>query len=154
MIHLEDCPVLRVTFDPWDNTPQSVWMSNVEQGPSSSHSQRIAVISRPGIKPPERKFPLFLVGNPTAAAAVPEEPLPDTRVTEAGADVEVPLLVEVPSPPSDRKPFEVPGTITEQMTQAVKDQVLSQLPEGVQFDDFYPEAVISYASGKRPQDCV
>ena len=89
-----------------------------------------------------------------AAAAVLEEPLPDTWVTEAGADVEVPLLVEVPSPPSDRKPFEVPGTITEQMTQAVKDQVLSQLPEGVQFDDFYPEAVISYASGKRPQDCV
>jgi hypothetical protein len=48
----------------------------------------------------------------------------------------------------------VPGTITEQMTQGVKDQVLSQLPEGVPFDDFYPEAVISYASGKRPQDCA
>ena len=59
-----------------------------------------------------------------------------------------------PAPPGDRKLFEVPGTITEQMTQAVKDQVLSQLPEGVPFDDFYPEAVISYASGKRPQDCV
>jgi hypothetical protein len=62
-----------------------------------------------------------------------------------------------PVPPGDwktRKLFEVPGTITEQMTQGVKDQVLSQLPEGVPFDDFYPEAVISYASGKRPQDCA
>jgi hypothetical protein len=61
------------------------------------------------------------------------------------------------APPGDwktRKLFEVPGTITEQMTQGVKDQVLSQLPEGVPFDDFYPEAVISYASGKRPQDCA
>ena len=61
------------------------------------------------------------------------------------------------APPFDwktRKLFEVPGTITEQMTQGVKDQVLSQLPEGVPFDDFYPEAVISYASGKRPQDCA
>eukprot|EP00900_Chrysochromulina_parva_P013311 jgi/Chrpa1/21981/Chrysochromulina_OHIO_Genome00023087-RA len=38
-----------------------------------------------------------------------------------------------------RKLFEVPGTITEQMTQGVKDQVLSQLPEGVPFENFYPE---------------
>ena len=61
------------------------------------------------------------------------------------------------APPGDwktRKLFEVPGTITEQMTQGVKDQVLSQLPEGVPFENFYPEAVISYASGKRPQDCA
>ena len=45
--------------------------------------------------------------------------------------------------------FEVPGTITEQMTQGVKNQVLSQLPEGVQFDDFYPEAVLTYARARR-----
>jgi hypothetical protein len=50
--------------------------------------------------------------------------------------------------------FEVRGTITEQMTQGVQNQVLSQLPEGVPFENFYPEAVISYASGKRPQDCA
>jgi len=45
--------------------------------------------------------------------------------------------------------FEVRGTITEQMTQGVQNQVLSQLPEGVQFDDFYPEAVLSYARARR-----
>jgi hypothetical protein len=45
--------------------------------------------------------------------------------------------------------FEVRGTITEQMRQGVQNQVLSQLPEGVQFDDFYPEAVLSYARARR-----
>jgi hypothetical protein len=49
----------------------------------------------------------------------------------------------------------VPGVITEQMTQIVKSRVLSKfVPEGVQFDDFYPEVVISYASGRRSgRDC-
>jgi hypothetical protein len=51
--------------------------------------------------------------------------------------------------------FAVPGVITEQMTQIVKSRVLSQfMPEGVQFQDFYPEVVISYASGRRSgRDC-
>ena len=51
--------------------------------------------------------------------------------------------------------FAVPGVITEQMTQIVKSRVLSKfVPEGVQFDDFYPEVVISYASGRRSgRDC-
>eukprot|EP00900_Chrysochromulina_parva_P004828 jgi/Chrpa1/14346/Chrysochromulina_OHIO_Genome00022434-RA len=51
--------------------------------------------------------------------------------------------------------FAVPGVITEQMTQTVKSRVLSQfMPEGVQFKDFYPEVVISYASGRRSgRDC-
>jgi hypothetical protein len=51
--------------------------------------------------------------------------------------------------------FAVPGVITEQMTQIVKSRVLSKfVPEGVQFDDFYPKVVISYASGRRSgRDC-
>ena len=51
--------------------------------------------------------------------------------------------------------FAVPGVITEQMTQTVKSRVLSKfMPEGVQFQDFYPEVVISYASGRRSgRDC-
>jgi len=51
--------------------------------------------------------------------------------------------------------FAVPGVITEQMTQTVKSRVLSHfMPEGVQFKDFYPEVVISYASGRRSgRDC-
>ena len=51
--------------------------------------------------------------------------------------------------------FAVPGVITEQMTQMVKSRVLSHfMPEGVQFQDFYPEVVISYASGRRSgRDC-
>ena len=41
------------------------------------------------------------------------------------------------------------------MTQTVKSRVLSQfVPDGVQFKDFYPEVVISYASGRRSgRDC-
>ena len=51
--------------------------------------------------------------------------------------------------------FAVPAVITEQMTQTVKSRVLSQfVPDGVQFKDFYPEVVISYASGRRSgRDC-
>jgi hypothetical protein len=51
--------------------------------------------------------------------------------------------------------FAVPGVITEQMTQTVKSRVLSKyVPEGVQFQDFYPEVLISYASGRRSgRDC-
>jgi hypothetical protein len=50
--------------------------------------------------------------------------------------------------------FAVPDVISEQMTQVVKSRVLALLPKGVQFQDFYPEVVISYASGRRPgRDC-
>ena len=50
--------------------------------------------------------------------------------------------------------FLVPDVITEQMTQVVKSGVLALLPQGMQFQDFYPEVVISYASGRRlGQDC-
>ena len=51
--------------------------------------------------------------------------------------------------------FAVPAVITEQMTQTVKSRVLSKfVPDGVQFNDFYPEVVISYASGRRSgRDC-
>ena len=79
------------------------------------------------------------------------------RIGLLRSDAPAPEPAPTTAPPGDwktRKLFEVPGTITEQMTQGVKDQVLSQLPEGVPFENFYPEAVISYASGKRPQDCA
>ena len=50
--------------------------------------------------------------------------------------------------------FAVPDVVTEQMTQVVKSGVLALLPQGMQFQDFYPEVVISYASGRRlGQDC-
>jgi len=50
--------------------------------------------------------------------------------------------------------FAVPYVISEQMTQVVKSRVLALLPKGVLFNDFYPEVVISYASGRRSgQDC-
>ena len=50
--------------------------------------------------------------------------------------------------------FAVPDVISEQMTQVVKSRVLALLPKGVQFQDFYPEVVISYASGRRSgRDC-
>jgi hypothetical protein len=86
-----------------------------------------------------------------------DAPAPEPAPTTAPpGDWKTRKLFEVPGKyqESTRKLFEVPGTITEQMTQGVKDQVLSQLPEGVPFENFYPEAVISYASGKRPQDCA
>jgi hypothetical protein len=50
--------------------------------------------------------------------------------------------------------FAVPDVISEQMTQVVKSRVLALLPKGVQFQDFYPEGVISDASGRRSgRDC-
>ena len=49
--------------------------------------------------------------------------------------------------------FSVPHEITEQMTNHVKGIVRSRLPPGVPFEDVYPKVVISYASGRRPQDC-
>jgi hypothetical protein len=47
----------------------------------------------------------------------------------------------------------VPHAITEQTTNYVKGIVRSRLPTGVPFEDVYPKVVISYASGRRPQDC-
>ena len=49
--------------------------------------------------------------------------------------------------------FSVPHEITEQMTNHVKIIMRSRLPTGVPFEDVYPKVVISYASGRRPQDC-
>ena len=49
--------------------------------------------------------------------------------------------------------FSVPQAITEQTTNYVKGIVRSRLPTGVPFEDVYPNVVISYASGRRPQDC-
>jgi len=49
--------------------------------------------------------------------------------------------------------FAVPAAITEQMTQEVKSKARSQLPEGMAFEDHYPELVLSYASGRRAEDC-
>jgi len=86
-IALKDRPELCVTFDPWDNTRQS---QTLELGPSSSHSPRIAVISQPGV----RQRHLHLLGLSEVQAIMA---LPDTWKTEAGADVEEPRLVEVPS---------------------------------------------------------
>ena len=86
-IALKDRPELCVEFDPWDNTRQS---QTLELGPSSSDSPRIAVISQPG----GRQRSLHLLGLSEVQAIMA---LPDTWQKEAGADVEQPRLVEVPS---------------------------------------------------------
>ena len=49
--------------------------------------------------------------------------------------------------------FMVPLTITEELTQEVKSYVRSLIPESTAFDDYYPEVVLSYATGRREQDC-
>jgi len=50
--------------------------------------------------------------------------------------------------------FSVPHAITEQMTNHVKSIVRSRLlMGGVPFEEVYPQVVLSYASGRRPQDC-
>jgi hypothetical protein len=47
----------------------------------------------------------------------------------------------------------VPLTITEELTQEVKSYVRSLIPESTAFDEYYPEVVLSYATGRREQDC-
>jgi len=59
----------------------------------------------------------------------------------------------LPSGTEELACFAVPAAITEQMTQEVKSKARSQLPEGVAFEDHYPELVLSYASGRRAEDC-
>jgi hypothetical protein len=49
--------------------------------------------------------------------------------------------------------FMVPLTITEELTQEVKSYVRSLIPESMAFDEYYPEVVLSYATGRREQDC-
>jgi hypothetical protein len=49
--------------------------------------------------------------------------------------------------------FMVPPSITEEMAQKRKSYVRSLLPRGTAFDRYYPEVVISYATGRREQDC-
>jgi hypothetical protein len=49
--------------------------------------------------------------------------------------------------------FMVPPTITEELTQEVKSYVRSLIPESTAFDEYYPEVVLSYATGRREQDC-
>ena len=49
--------------------------------------------------------------------------------------------------------FMVPPTITVEMTQEVKSSVRSLIPEDTMFEEYYPEVVLSYATGRREQDC-
>jgi serine/threonine protein kinase len=49
--------------------------------------------------------------------------------------------------------FMVPPIITEEMAQKRKSYVRSLVPRGTAFDRYYPEVVISYATGRREQDC-
>jgi hypothetical protein len=49
--------------------------------------------------------------------------------------------------------FMVPLTITEELTQELKSYVRSLIPESTAFDEYYPEVVLSYATGRREQDC-
>ncbi len=48
----------------------------------------------------------------------------------------------------------VPPIITEEMAQKRKSYGRSLVPRGTAFDRYYPEVVISYATGRREQDCV
>ena len=47
----------------------------------------------------------------------------------------------------------VPPTITAEMTQKVKSSVRSLIPDDTLFEEYYPEVVLSYATGRREQDC-
>eukprot|EP00900_Chrysochromulina_parva_P006542 jgi/Chrpa1/1588/Chrysochromulina_OHIO_Genome00008027-RA len=88
-IALKDRPELCVTFDPWDNTRQS---QTLELGPSWGRAASLhkAIISQPGVR--QRHWHLLGLSEVQAIMA-----LPNTWKTEAGADVEQPRLVEVPS---------------------------------------------------------
>ena len=47
----------------------------------------------------------------------------------------------------------VPPTITAEMTQKVKSSVRSLIQDDTLFEEYYPEVVLSYATGRREQDC-
>jgi len=49
--------------------------------------------------------------------------------------------------------FMVPPTITAEMTQKVKSSVRTLIPDDTLFEEYYPEVVLSYATGRRGQDC-
>jgi hypothetical protein len=90
--------------------------------------------------------------TPTAPEKAPEKAPPSERLTS-----ERPRALD-PMGSAElfwktRYRFSVPHAITEQTTNYVKGIVRSRLPTGVPFEDVYPKVVISYASGRRPQDC-
>jgi hypothetical protein len=90
--------------------------------------------------------------TPTAPEKAPEKAPPSERLTSERARALDPMgAAELFW--KTRYRFSVPHAITEQTTNYVKGIVRSRLPTGVPFEDVYPKVVISYASGRRPQDC-
>ena len=88
---------------------------------------------------------------PVADKAPPSERLPWERARPSQRNAPDPKAAELFW--KTRYRFSVPHEITEQMTNHVKIIMRSRLPTGVPFEDVYPKVVISYASGRRPQDC-
>ena len=95
--------------------------------------------------------------TPAAGLALPERHAVPSQVTSKEAVRKLhrqQTVSHLPESWNAEERFAVPDVITEQMTQVVKSGVLALLPQGMQFQDFYPEVVISYASGRRLwQDC-
>ena len=96
----------------------------------------------------------------------PEKAPPSERLTSRLTSERVRLQKNAPNPMGAPDPmaaaelfwktryrFSVPHVITEQMTNHIKSIVRSRLLMGVSFEDVYPKVVLSYASGRRPQDC-
>eukprot|EP00900_Chrysochromulina_parva_P004800 jgi/Chrpa1/14320/Chrysochromulina_OHIO_Genome00005617-RA len=49
--------------------------------------------------------------------------------------------------------FAVPSAITIKMLVEYKRRVKNLVPKGIKYEDYFPPIVLSYASGRRPDDC-
>jgi hypothetical protein len=56
-------------------------------------------------------------------------------------------------PEAHKNRFAVPRAITIKMLEEYKRRVKSLVPKGIKYEDYFPAIVLSYASGRRPDDC-
>ena len=56
-------------------------------------------------------------------------------------------------PEAHKNRFAVPRAITIKMLEEYKRRVKSLVPKGIKYEDYFPAIVLSYASGRRPNDC-
>jgi hypothetical protein len=56
-------------------------------------------------------------------------------------------------PEAHKNRFAVPRAITIKMLEEYKRRVKSLVPKGIKYEDYFPPIVLSYASGRRPDDC-
>ena len=94
----------------------------------------------------------FALNSSHEVEAKPRDVLPEPRNGLRGYAPLEEIHVEL-IPEAHKNRFAVPRAITIKMLEEYKRRVKNLVPKGIKYEDYFPAIILSYASGRRPDDC-